>query len=159
MTDRIIFVLTFASALGSGLVAGIFFAFSAFVMSALGRIPPTQGISAMQSINIVVINPVFFSAFFGTAALCCVLGLASFSRWAEPGAPYLLAGSLLYLIGCIGVTMAYNVPLNTALAVVTPESTEGASLWTRYLSQWTTWNTVRTIASLAASAAFIAALL
>ncbi len=151
MTDRIIFVLTFFSVLGSGLAAGIFFAFSAFVMSALGRIPPAQGISAMQSINIVVINPVFFSAFFGTAALCCVLALASFSRWAEPGAPY--------LIGCIGVTMAYNVPLNTALAEVTPESTEGAGVWTRYLSEWTNWNTVRTIASLAASAAFIAALL
>ena len=55
--------LAFLAALGSSLMADTFFAFSAFVMKALGRLPGGQGIEAMQSINIVVINPVF-SAFF-----------------------------------------------------------------------------------------------
>ncbi len=34
-----------------GLVAGVFFAFSTFVMSGLARLPPADGIRAMQSIN------------------------------------------------------------------------------------------------------------
>jgi hypothetical protein len=50
--DRLLFVLTFLSALGAGLIGGLFFAFSSFVMIALGRLPPASGISAMQSINV-----------------------------------------------------------------------------------------------------------
>ena len=70
----------------------------------------------------------------------------------------MLAGSLLYLIGTILVTMAFNVPLNNKLASVSANSAEGAAVWKRYLSAWTTWNDVRTAASLAASASFIMAL-
>jgi uncharacterized membrane protein len=79
MIGGLLVVLTFLSALGSGLIAGVFFAFSAFVMTALGRLPPDQGMAAMQSINVAVLNPWFFAAFFGTAALCAVLAIASLS--------------------------------------------------------------------------------
>ena len=58
--------LVSATAIGAALVAGIFYAFSTFVMQALGRLAPREGIAAMQSINVVVINPLFFLAFFGT---------------------------------------------------------------------------------------------
>lgn len=61
---------TVLSALGCGLMAGVFFAFSTFVMKALGALPPAQGIAAMQSINVAVINRWFMAAFFGTALLC-----------------------------------------------------------------------------------------
>ena len=152
------FSLTLVAALGAGLVAGIFFAFSAFIMSALGRLPPESGISAMQSINVVVLNPVFFFVFFGTAVLSLVLAIAALIGWSEASAPYLLAGSLLYLVGTILVTMVFNVPLNNSLASVSANSAEGASVWKRYLSAWTSWNHVRTAASLAASASFIMAL-
>ncbi|MGD9741821.1 MAG: hypothetical protein AB7V53_04220, partial [Dongiaceae bacterium] len=54
-------VLTFLSALGAGLIAGLFFAFSSFVMAALARLPADQGVAAMQSINTAVLNPVFFA--------------------------------------------------------------------------------------------------
>lgn len=151
--------LTFLAALGSGLIAGVFFAFSAFVMTALGRLPPDQGIAAMQSVNVAVINPWFFAAFFGTAAACVVLAIASLFRWGEPGAIWLLVGSLVYLVGPLLVTALFNVPLNDALAAAEPGSGEGAGLWTRYLAEWTAWNHVRTAASLAAAAAFIMALM
>jgi uncharacterized membrane protein len=88
-----IHLLTFIAALGSGLVAGIFFAFSNFVMKALARVPPAQGVAAMQSINVVVLNKWFFAVFFGTAVCCLALAIASFVRWQRPGAGYLLAGS------------------------------------------------------------------
>jgi len=156
--ERLMFALTFLSSLGAGLVAGIFFAFSAFIMSALGRLPPAGGISAMQSINVVVLNPLFFAVFFGTAAACLALAIAALIAWSNASAPYLLVGSLLYLVGTILVTMLFNVPLNNRLASVSPNSSEGAAVWTRYLSAWTAWNHIRTAASLAAAASFIIAL-
>ncbi len=145
------------SALGCALVAGVFFAFSAFVMKALGKLPPPQGIAAMQSINVVVINPWFLTAFFGTAAVCVFVLIASVLRWHEPGTHYLLVGSGLYLMGTVLVTMLFNVPRNNALAAVAPPSPEAASVWVAYLTSWTAWNHVRTAAAFAASALLIIA--
>ncbi len=150
--------LAILAALGSGLMAGSFFAFSTFVMPALGRLPAAQGIAAMQSINVTVLNPWFFGAFFGTAALCLAIAGLALLDWTGPGSAFLLGGCLLYLIGTIGVTIAGNVPLNTALAAVPADSGTGAALWSRYLATWTAWNHVRTVAPLAATAAFILAL-
>lgn len=150
--------LTLGSALGCGLVAGVFFAFSSFVMKALARLPPAQGIAAMQSINVAVINPVFLGVFLGTAAACALLAVSSLVRWHKPGAPYLLAGCLLYLAGTFLVTIIFNVPHNNALAAVDPASAEGARLWASYLSRWTAWNHVRTLAALAAASALTLAL-
>ena len=99
MIDQLIFILTFLAALGCGLIAGAFFAFSTFVMRALAQLPPAQGIAAMQSINIVVINPMFMTALFGTGAACLLLAISTLFRWQRPGAGYLLAGNLLYIVG------------------------------------------------------------
>ena len=65
MSDGLVFALTLIAALGSGLMAGVFFAFSSFVMTALARLAPAPGIAAMQSINVVVINPLFMAGFLG----------------------------------------------------------------------------------------------
>ena len=158
MLARSVFTLTFAAALSSGLVAGVFFAFSSFVMPALGRIHPDQGIAAMQSINVSVITPGFMLALFGTAAIALVLGIGAISRWGQTGPMLILAAGALYLIGCIGVTMGGNVPLNDALAAVQVGSADGATLWARYLQDWTFWNHVRTAASAGAGALYVAAL-
>jgi len=148
-------LLTFVTALGSGLVAGFFFAFSIVVMLALAKIPAPAGIAAMQSINVVVLNPWFFSAFFGTAVLCIASVVVALMRWQDPRAAYWLAGGVVYLIGTIAVTMVCNVPRNNALAVLAPQSAEAATYWLNYLSTWTAWNHVRTIAPLASAALFV----
>src|SRR5262249_23212912 len=83
MIDKLLFSLTLFSALGCGLVAGAFFAFSTFVMNALVRLPPAQGIAAMQSINVAVINPLCGMAFFGTAATCVLLAVSSLLTWLD----------------------------------------------------------------------------
>ena len=69
----------------------------------------------------------------------------------------MLAGSLIYLIGIIGVTMFVNVPMNDALMAISPDSAEGAALWKDYLVNWTLWNHVRTVAGIGALAAFVIA--
>lgn len=159
MSERVFSALTIISALGAGLVGGVFFAFSNFVMAGLARIPAPGGIAAMNSINITVINPLFMTALFGTGLLCLVVAAYALFNWNIHGALLLLAGAILYLVGNVVVTMMFNVPLNNALAAVDPSGSEGAALWTRYLSEWATWNTVRTVTALTASAAFILALL
>ncbi|MGI8732590.1 MAG: DUF1772 domain-containing protein [Pyrinomonadaceae bacterium] len=158
MLDNLIFGLTFLSALGCGLISGAFFAFSTFVMKALARLPAAQGIAAMQSINIVVINPIFMTAMFGTGLACFALAVSSFFRWHKPGAAYLVAGSLLYLVGTILVTIVFNVPRNNELAAIDPVSVPGAGLWTSYVTSWTTWNHVRTAAAFGAAALLTIAL-
>ena len=139
--------LILCAAIGSALTAGMFFAFSTFVMRALALQPSAAGIAAMQSINTTVINPWFMAAFFGPAVAGVGLAILALKQWEQPGALYWLAGTVLYLIGTIGVTMAGNVPLNDALAVLNPDSAEGATLWARYLIDWTFWNHIRTIAA------------
>ena len=151
-------ILTFAAVLGSGLVAGIFFAFSTFVMRALGRLPQNQGISAMKAINVTVINPWFFLAFFGTGAVCLLVAFLALGSSAGTHRAYLLAGCALYLLGCLLVTMAFNVPLNNRLASADPDSSGAEALWAHYLSRWTLWNHVRTAAPLAAAGLFTMAL-
>jgi uncharacterized protein (TIGR02246 family) len=150
--------LTFVAALGCGLVAGIFFAFSNFIIRALANVPPNPGIAAMQSINVMVLNRWFFAVFFGTAACCLILVVASFLHWQRLGAAYLLVASLLYLVGTILVTIICNVPLNNSLAAVDPTTADAAPTWANYLKAWTAWNHARTVAALAAAALFTVAL-
>jgi uncharacterized membrane protein len=158
MIVNLLLALSLLSALGSGLIAGVFFAFSAFVMAALARLPPKGGIAAMQSINVVVLNRPFLGVLFGTGLVSLILAATSLLAGPTSGAWYALAGCILYLLGTLGVTIAFNVPLNDRLARTAPDSAEGASLWQHYLARWTAWNTVRTVAAAGAMALFILAL-
>ncbi|RWD62706.1 MAG: DUF1772 domain-containing protein [Mesorhizobium sp.] len=151
--------LTFIAAIGSGVVGGVFFAFSNFVMAALARLPVPSGIAAMNSINITVITPTFMTALFGTGLICLVLIAAVFFGWSQSGTYWLLAGAIIYLVGNPIVTMVFNVPLNDALAAVDPANANGAAIWTNYLSEWVMWNHVRTVTAIVAMACFIMALI
>ena len=152
------FALTLCAALGCGLIAGVFFAFSAFVMRALARLHPGEGMAAMQSINVAAINPLFLGAFLGTAVACALASISSLMRWNDPGAAYTLIGSALYLVGSFLVTVVFNVPRNEALASVAPADPDSADRWAAYLTSWTAWNHVRAAAALAAAASLTIAL-
>ena len=153
--DNLLFTLTFLASLGCALMAGLFFVFSVAVMKALARLPSAEGIAAMQSINVAIINPIFLVVFFGTAAVCILVIIVSLLRWHESGVVYLILGSVLYLVGSFLVTVVFNVPKNNALASVSSDDPDSTSLWASYLDKWTAWNHVRTVASLAAMALLI----
>ena len=146
------FVLVVVAALGCGLMAGAFYAFSSFVMKALAHLPSTEGIAAMQSINVEAVKPWFMAGFLGTAAACVAVIAVSLFEWGEPFAAYLLVGGLLYLVGTFLLTIVYHVPRNDALAAVAPDSPDAAGHWTRYTARWTAGNHVRALAALAAAA-------
>lgn len=151
-------VLVLLLCVGAGTVGGVFFAFSAFVLRALEDLPPSQGIAAMQRINVVVLNPLFLGLFIGTAVLGAVAVAAAFMRWSMPGSPLLAASGLLYCLGTFAVTVMFNVPRNDRLARLSAESSEGAAYWPVYVREWLLWNHVRTIASILSAAFGIAAL-
>lgn len=149
--------LIVAALLGSALIGGVFFAFSSFVMKALARVPSPEGIRAMKSINVVVINPAVMGAFIGTAVLSVAIALLALGTWSESLSHWFFVGSLHYVFGTFFVTAFGNVPLNNRLESVSPE--EGEQLWSHYLRKWTFWNHIRTTAALIAAFCFTMGLL
>ncbi|RJF90057.1 DUF1772 domain-containing protein [Oleomonas cavernae] len=158
MTQSIITTLLWFSALGCGLLAGLYFAFSTFIMTALGQIGQAPGISAMNAINAVIQRSLFMPFFFGTTLVSLALAVLALFRWGEPGTALMLAAGVVYVLGMFVCTVIFNVPLNNALDAVDPASAQAAPVWARYLQDWTLWNHVRTAACLAASALYIAAI-
>lgn len=158
LLDQLAMVATIAAALVCGLMGGLFFAFSNFVMQALARLPPPAGIAAMQSINAVVLNRLFLTLFSGCAVLCLLLAVYALAVWERPGSGWLLLGGALYCIGTFVVTAACNVPRNRALDRVDAASPAAEPAWRDYLVDWTRWNHVRTVTALAAAAALMMAL-
>lgn len=152
--DRLLCLAILCAALGSGLIAGVFFAFSSFIMRALARLEPADGIAAMQAINITVITPLFIGILIGLAPLCLLLGGWALLTWSDPGSVFVLAGSVLYLVGTLLVTIVFHIPMNDALAVVDVQGEGAVEHWHHYVARWTAWNHVRTIAALLAAAAF-----
>lgn len=152
-------VTTVIAALGAGLVAGIFFAFSIFVMKSFASIPAVYAISAMQEINRRIVKTLFIPLFFGTAAASVYLLYVGMIRWSSLAGLMLMLAGVAYLIGCVLVTMIFNVPRNVRLGQLAADTAEAEAYWRDYLINWTRWNHVRTLASLLAAALFTLSLL
>lgn len=151
--------LTVTAAVGSGLVGGVFFAFSGFVMPALTRLPTAAGVTAMQAINVTATTPPLMTALFGTAVAAVAVPVVAWRVGADHPAQVLVwvAGGI-YLLGVVGVTVGASVPLNDQLALTAPGAMADGT-WTRWVDRWTTYNHVRTASALAAAVTYCAALL
>jgi uncharacterized membrane protein len=141
-------VLTAVTVVGSGLLAGVFFAFSAFVMSGLQRLPERDGAAAMRSINVTAQRPPLMIALFGVSALCVAMIVRAIATWSQPGAGWLLGGAILTIVGALGVTAAVNVPLNNRLEA-------GTVAWSKFLAGWDPANHARTVLCLAGCAVLL----
>jgi uncharacterized membrane protein len=156
--DQLFAVLVILCALGSGMIGGVFFAFSNFVMPALARLAPAEGIRAMQAINVTVLNPLFLGTFMGTGLLSLAAIILALLRWDGIGSLCVVLAGATYLLGSILVTLRGNVPLNNALMRVGEVDALGEATWRGYVRDWTRWNHVRTAACFAAMALFTVAL-
>ena len=152
------FAVLMLAALGSGLMAGVLFAFSNFVMAALARLAPAEGMRAMQAINVTVLNPLFLSIFMGTGAVSVLSIVVALWRGSGAGTACAIAGGVIYLAGSILVTMRGNVPLNNVLAALDPDAPGSARQWSDYARAWTRWNHLRTVACFVAMVLFVAAI-
>ena len=134
----------------TGLSAGLLYAYACSVNLGLGRLPDREYLSAMQSINKEILNPLFFAGFFGALILLFVSAYLNYSRPASSRFIFLLIAALVYTIGVFGVTSFGNVPLNDALAKVNLQSASLAEISKLRISFEVPWNrlhSIRTIAS------------
>ncbi|GGH39146.1 membrane protein [Microbacterium album] len=138
------------------MVGGVLFAFSAFVMDALGRLPPDRAVEAMRSINDRAPTPSFMLAMFGTAVTACLVAAGGLSRLEESSGQLAVAGAIAYLAS-LAITMVFHVPANDRLAR-TPVGDDHVEAWARYARPWTLGNHVRAGLAIAAAALFVAAL-
>ena len=150
--------LTRVGAVGSGMMAGLFFVFSVAIMPALDRLGHPAGMRAMQAINADIQNPLFLLVFLGSGLTGAALAVSAAWTWDQPGAGYRLAGGLLIALGSLVLTVAYHVPRNNALDAVDAASSGAADEWARYLRKWVPANHVRTAASAASLITLLLAL-
>jgi uncharacterized membrane protein len=155
MTKTIITGLLWFSAIGCGLIGGLYFAFSAVIMTSLGRIDQGAGIVAMNAINEDIVRSSFMPIFLGTTLAGAALAAMAVFGLGGPESSAMLAGGVIYVIGMFVVTMIFNVPLNNALAAIDPAGLDSGLIWTGYVSNWAFWNHVRMFASVIASALFV----
>lgn len=134
----------------TGLMAGLFYAFSFSVVLGLGKLPDADYIRTFQAINREIQNPIFLSCFMGILLL---LPLSTYMQYARPATPqfwFLLAATLVYFIGVFGVTVAGNIPLNNAIEAFKLDNASADVITaqrTAFESKWNNLNMVRTIAS------------
>ncbi len=150
-------VLWFA-VLGVGVMAGVYFTFSAFAMRALDAIGLPAGMQAMQSINRVIVRSLFLPLFFASSLAAAVLAVVALLDLSQPGGLLLLVGGASYVLGMFVVTVVGNVPLNNALEAAAADGAEGEAMWRRYMNSWVAWNHVRTLACTLSMAFLVAAL-
>lgn len=146
-TATIILIIT---ATTTALIAGLFYAYTCSVNLGLGRLPDAGYIAAMQSINIAILNPLFFFSFMGTAILLPVSTFLHYDSTISRRFLFLLTATLIYLIGGLGVTMFGNVPLNEALDTFNLQSASAeaiAAQRAKFEGRWNNLNTIRTISS------------
>ncbi|GAB3989925.1 DUF1772 domain-containing protein [Spirosoma daeguense] len=146
-------ITLYAAATTTALMAGLFYAYACSVNPGLNRLSDEAYLSAMQSINRAILNPVFFLCFLGAPVL---LPLSTWLQFSQPLTLrfwLLLIASFVYVIGVFGVTAACNVPMNEALDafnIQTASAEEISAQRATFEKPWNNWNTVRTVANIVA---------
>jgi uncharacterized membrane protein len=146
--NTIILIIT---TLFSGLMAGLFYAWSISVTPGLAKINDISYLQAFQSMNRAILNPLFFVFFFGLVLLLPLLSYLSFQTSIGNQFWYVLAATILYFIGIMGVTIGGNIPLNNALEALQIESMtpEQMDVFRKgFESKWNRLNHIRTISSI-----------
>ena len=158
MSTATIFFLQF-SVLAYALVAGVFLAFSDFIMRSLAITSGSGGVEAMQAINREVFRWVFMTLFLGMAAGSLGIAIYAWLTFTGTESVLLLAAALIYLVFCFGVTVVFNVPMNEALSGMQSTSETARDYWLEtYVPRWTFWNSVRTAASTVSAGLLLLAL-
>ena len=139
----------------SAMAAGAFFDFSDFAMRGLRRLPPSQGVRAMQEINEEAPSPLFMVLIFGTALVSIAVAIHAVINLEGSTLVLRLLGAAIYVIGVAILTIVYHVPRNDKLAELDATSDEAANYWLQYQSEWVSLNHVRTIAPLVAALLFL----
>ncbi|MEM6768925.1 MAG: anthrone oxygenase family protein [Bacteroidota bacterium] len=141
-------VTLFFAVVLTGLSAGLFYAWMVSVIPGTRKLIDRPYLKSMQSINREILNPAFFLIFFGSPVM---LGISTIQHWGV-GQVYwlLLAATVVYLLGTLGVTILGNVPLNNALDSLDLASLQEDNLQEfrkMYEGKWNRFHFIRTVFS------------
>ena len=145
--------------LASALVAGVFLAFSDFVIAGLARSAGHGGLESMQHLNRTVFRSLFLALFLALVPLTMLA--AGYAAMQLGGAARALpiAGGIVYFSATFLVTVTANVPMNERLDALPPDGREAAAYWRSYVPAWTRWNHLRTAGSALCALCFLQAAL
>ena len=149
--------LSLLLALWSAVIAGVFSAFSEFVMRALRQARPAAGIESMQHINRTVLRTQFVAGIVSIPPIS--IGFAGYALSALTGeiAAVVTCAAIIFCLGVFLTTVIGNVPMNNRLAGFSPDSTQAEVYWSEYTRIWTRLNHVRALASLVTAILYFAA--
>ena len=142
-----------AATITTGLMAGLFYAYSCSVMLGLRQTDDRTFITAMQRINVAILNGWFAIIFGGSVVLMTLAAALHLPRDARPVLPWIVAALVLYLVALV-ITFTVNVRLNNELAAAgDPDRiADLAAVRERFEARWIRWNVARTVASTASFA-------
>ena len=107
--------LTLTGVVGAGLAAGVYLAFSTFVMPGLRRTSHSQAISAMSAINKAApANPLLMVVLFGTGIVCVLLLIAGVRHRDDPAAVWQIVGAAHYLVSVLILVGCYHIRTTTS---------------------------------------------
>ncbi|RZU18161.1 DUF1772 domain-containing protein [Streptomyces sp. BK239] len=137
-----------AATVATGLMAGLFAAFSYAVMPGLRRSDDRTFVTAMQQINKAILNGWFMTCFSGAIAAIGLAAAALWTRGDRRAFAFVVAALVLYLAMFV-ITAAVNVPLNDKLAAAgRPDRIRDiASVRQQFEPGWVAWNIVRAVVS------------
>eukprot|EP00435_Cladocopium_sp_Y103_P077640 s1_g1379.t1 len=160
MTQTWLLLVSEISLISTALVAGVFLTFSDFVMRSLNGARTSAGVEVMQGINREVYKTIFMVLLVGMWGVSVALGTYAFLYQQGGGATELILAAIIYSVGVMGVTLVFNVPMNTKLEAQAYDSPEGAAYWSDvYYPRWTFWNWVRGGASALTAVVYLSACL
>ena len=139
----------FITVLLNALSTGFFFAWSVSVILGTKKVGDVTYLESMQSINREILNPAFFTVFFGSLIALIITAYLQFNN--KPVFWLVLASAIIYLIGVFGVTAFGNVPLNNELEALNITKLSAIVLKnfrTYYESTWNHYHNIRTISSM-----------
>ncbi len=141
-----------AASVGAAVNAGVFFAFSFFIMPAVRDLPAAQGIEAMQALNRFAVAP-FTLIGLGTALLCIVVIAHGARIWRTTRGRWMLGGAATYLIAAIVITFAANVPISYTIDTLDASGLDAPRRWADLYPDWVWANHLRALGSLVAAIA------
>lgn len=142
----IIFLIT---VLLNALSTGFFFAWSVSVVLGTKKVGDYTYLESMQHINKEILNPAFFIVFFGSLMALVTTTYLQLNN--KTVFVFVLASTIIYLVGTFGVTAFGNVPLNNeleALNINNLDLIELKAFRTYYESAWNNFHNIRTISSM-----------
>lgn len=149
--------LTIVAAVGSGVMAGLYFTFSTFIVPGLRRLPAERGIAAMQQFNRSAPAPFVLVGVLLTGGACGVIAVDALADVSAAGANWRLAGTTLY-VATLAITFGYHIPRNNALDRLDAVSPDAAQFWDSFVPAWSAGNHLRFALAAAASAALVCSL-